>query len=80
MPRYEELDWRETEHCSREQFTALMTVSRTMWQQEVRSHERYSSETTGAHDAPSRAASAAEQGVQGISAGCSPAIARIGHR
>jgi len=43
MPRYEELDWRETEHCSREQFTALMTVSRAIWQQEVRSHERYSS-------------------------------------
>jgi GTP-dependent phosphoenolpyruvate carboxykinase len=43
MPRYEELDWRGTEHCPREQFTALMTVSRAIWQQEVRSHERYSS-------------------------------------
>jgi phosphoenolpyruvate carboxykinase (GTP) len=38
MPRYEDLDWRGL-NFSREQFKALMTVDRDLWQQEVLSHE-----------------------------------------
>ncbi|MFN8484573.1 MAG: phosphoenolpyruvate carboxykinase (GTP) [Anaerolineae bacterium] len=38
MPRYEDLDWRELDF-SREQFNALMTVDRKVWEQEILSHE-----------------------------------------
>ncbi len=38
MPRYEDIDWRDLDF-SREQFNALMTVDRTVWQQEILSHE-----------------------------------------
>ncbi|MFN8498237.1 MAG: phosphoenolpyruvate carboxykinase (GTP) [Anaerolineae bacterium] len=38
MPRYEDLDWRELDF-SRDQFNALMTVDRKVWEQEILSHE-----------------------------------------
>jgi phosphoenolpyruvate carboxykinase (GTP) len=39
MPRYEDIDWRGMEDFSREKFTQLMSVDRTVWQQELLSHE-----------------------------------------
>ena len=39
MPRYEDLDWRGMEGFTREQFTALMSVDRDVWKQELLSHE-----------------------------------------
>ncbi len=38
MPRYEDIDWRDMDF-SREQFNALMTVDRKVWEQEILSHE-----------------------------------------
>ncbi|MFN8475227.1 MAG: phosphoenolpyruvate carboxykinase (GTP) [Anaerolineae bacterium] len=38
MPRYEDIDWRGLDF-SREQFNALMTVDRKVWEQEILSHE-----------------------------------------
>jgi len=39
MPRYEDLDWTGMEDFSREQFAALMSVDRDVWQQEILSHD-----------------------------------------
>jgi len=39
MPRYDDLDWRGMEDFTPEQFKALMTVDRDVWQQEILSHE-----------------------------------------
>jgi phosphoenolpyruvate carboxykinase (GTP) len=39
MPRYEYLDWRGLEGFRREQFQALMSVDRGLWQQELLAHE-----------------------------------------
>ena len=39
MPRYEDLDWTGMEGFSREQFDALMSVNRDIWQQEILSHD-----------------------------------------
>ncbi|MFL5806780.1 MAG: phosphoenolpyruvate carboxykinase (GTP) [Roseiflexaceae bacterium] len=39
MPRYEDLDWRGMEDFTPEQFKALMTVDRDLWQQELLSHQ-----------------------------------------
>jgi phosphoenolpyruvate carboxykinase (GTP) len=39
MPRYEDIDWTGMDGFSREQFKALMTVDRNLWQQEILSHE-----------------------------------------
>jgi phosphoenolpyruvate carboxykinase (GTP) len=39
MPRYEDLDWRGMEGFTREQFTALMSIDRDAWKQELLSHE-----------------------------------------
>jgi phosphoenolpyruvate carboxykinase (GTP) len=39
MPRYDDLDWRGMEDFTPEQFKALMTVDRALWQQEILSHE-----------------------------------------
>jgi len=35
MPRYEDLDWREMENFTREQFHELMSVDRDAWQREL---------------------------------------------
>ena len=40
MPRYEDIDWRGMDDFSHEQFNALMTVDRDVWQQEVHDDER----------------------------------------
>ncbi len=39
MPRYEDLDWRGLESFTYQQFNALMSVDRDVWQQELLSHE-----------------------------------------
>jgi phosphoenolpyruvate carboxykinase (GTP) len=39
MPRYEDLDWRGMEDFTPEQFKALMTVDRDIWQRELLSHQ-----------------------------------------
>ena len=39
MPRYEDIDWSGSENFSKEQFEALMSVDRDVWQQELLSHD-----------------------------------------
>jgi phosphoenolpyruvate carboxykinase (GTP) len=39
MPRYEDLDWRGMEGFTRARFNELMSVDRTLWQQELLAHE-----------------------------------------
>jgi len=39
MPRFEDIDWTGMEGFSKAKFTALMTVDRDQWQQEILSHE-----------------------------------------
>ena len=39
MPRYEDIDWTGMENFSREQFEALMSMDRDVWQQEILSHD-----------------------------------------
>ena len=39
MPRYEDIDWTGLEGFSKEQFEALMSVDRSVWQQELLSHD-----------------------------------------
>jgi phosphoenolpyruvate carboxykinase (GTP) len=39
MPRYEEIDWRGMEDFTPEQFQALMSVDRDVWQRELLAHQ-----------------------------------------
>ncbi len=39
VPRYEDIDWTGLEGFSKEQFDALMSVDRDVWQQELLSHD-----------------------------------------
>jgi len=39
MPRYEDIDWTGMEGFTEEQFNELMTVDRSVWQQEILSHD-----------------------------------------
>jgi phosphoenolpyruvate carboxykinase (GTP) len=39
MPRYQDLDWRGLEEFTEDQFHAMMSVDRDVWQQEILSHD-----------------------------------------
>jgi len=39
MPRFEDLDWRGLENCSRAQFAELMSIDTAQWRKELKEHD-----------------------------------------